>query len=87
MSPVLVEFTVYWEREVGTSHHKNGADGNEPACQRRGWRRHGSIPGSGRGPGGGRGNPLSVPAWRVPWTEEPGGLQPTRWQSCTRLRD
>ena len=35
----------------------------------------GSIPGSGRSPGGGHGNPLSVLAWRIPWTEEPGGLQ------------
>ena len=37
----------------------------------------GSIPGSGRSPGGGHGNPSSVLAWRLPWTEEPGGLQPT----------
>ena len=29
-----------------------------------------------RSPGGGHGNPLSsILAWRVPWTEEPGGLQ------------
>ena len=35
----------------------------------------GSIPGWGRSPGGGNGNPLSVLAWRIPWTEEPGGLQ------------
>ena len=35
----------------------------------------GSIPGLGRSPGGGHGNPLSVLAWRLPWTEEPGGLQ------------
>jgi len=35
-----------------------------------------SIPGSGRSPGGGHGNPLQyVLAWRMPWTEEPGGLQ------------
>jgi len=33
----------------------------------------GSISGLGRSPGGGHGNPLSV--WRIPWTEEPGGLQ------------
>ena len=25
--------------------------------------------------GGGNGNPLSVLAWRIPWTENPGGLQ------------
>ena len=35
----------------------------------------GSIPGSGRSPGGGHGNPLSILAWRIPWTEEPDGLQ------------
>ena len=29
-----------------------------------------SIPGSGRSPGEGHGNPLSIPAWRIPWTEE-----------------
>ena len=34
------------------------------------------IPGSERSPGGGSGNPLSILAWRMPWTEEPGGLQP-----------
>ena len=33
-----------------------------------------SIPGSGRSPGGGNGNLLSILAWRIPWTEEPGGL-------------
>ena len=37
----------------------------------------GSIPGSGRSPGGGNGNPLSNVARRIPWTEEPGGLQST----------
>ena len=31
------------------------------------------IPGSGRSPGGGHGN--SLLAWRIQWTEEPGGLQ------------
>ena len=33
-----------------------------------------SIPGMGRSPGGGHGNPLQYFAWRIPWTEEPGGL-------------
>ena len=44
----------------------------------------GSIPGWGRSPGGGYGNPSSIPAWnkntqssilawKVPQTEEPGG--------------
>ena len=35
-----------------------------------------SITGSGRSPGGVNGNPLPLfLAWRIPWTEEPGGLQ------------
>ena len=34
----------------------------------------GSIPGSGRSPGEGNGNPLQYLAWRIPWAEEPGGL-------------
>ena len=28
-----------------------------------------------RSPGGGHGNPLSILAGRIPWTEEPGRLQ------------
>ena len=35
----------------------------------------GWIPGSGRSPEEGNGNPSSVLAWRIPWTEEPGVLQ------------
>ena len=34
-----------------------------------------SVPESGRSPGGGHGNSLSILAWRIPWTEEPGALQ------------
>ena len=35
----------------------------------------GLIRGLGRYPGGGNGNFSSILAWRIPWTEEPGGLQ------------
>ena len=28
----------------------------------------------------------SIPAWRIPWTEEPGGLRPIALQSGTRLK-
>ena len=35
----------------------------------------GSIPGPGRSPGGGNGNPLQYLAWNIPWTEEPSGLR------------
>ena len=39
--------------------------------------RPGSIPESGRRPGEGNGIPLQYLAWKIPWTEEPGGLQST----------
>ena len=35
----------------------------------------GWIPELGRSPGGGHGNHSSILAWRIPWAEEPGGLQ------------
>ena len=35
----------------------------------------GSMPGSGRSPGVGSGNHSSILAWKIPWTEESGGLQ------------
>ena len=50
----------------------NGSEGKESACNEGGV---GSIPGSGRAPGGGNGNRLHSLAWKSPWTEEPGWLQ------------
>ena len=35
----------------------------------------GSIPELGRSPGEGMATHSSIPAWRIPWTVEPGGLQ------------
>ena len=35
----------------------------------------GSIPGLGSSPGEGNGNSLHYSCWRIPGTEEPGGLQ------------
>ena len=34
----------------------------------------GSIPGMGRSPGEGHGNPLQYSCLEIPWTVEPGGL-------------
>ena len=45
----------------------------------------GLIPGSGRCPGGGNGTPLQY-AWRIPWTEEPGGLQSAGSQRVRYLK-
>ena len=64
-----------------------GATAKEPTCQCRTHKRHremwGSIPGSGRSPAGGHGNPLQY-SWTlqyscivIPWTRETGGLQST----------
>ena len=47
-----------------------------PLVGARDTRDTGTIPGSGRSPGEGAAAHSSIPAWRIPWTEEPGGLQP-----------
>jgi len=39
-----------------------------------------SIPGMGRSPGEGMTTHSNILAWRIPWAEEPGGLQFMRWQ-------
>ena len=50
-----------------------GSDGKESPCNAGDL---GSISLLGRSPGEGQGNPLQyILAWRIPWTEEPGGLQ------------
>ena len=61
------------------SHLKDGLPrrlrGKESACQAGDTRDKGSVPGLGRSPGEGKVTHCIL-AWRVPWTEEPGGLQP-----------
>ena len=49
-----------------------GSDSKESACN---VGDPGSIPGLGRSPGGGHGN-SSIPVWKIPWIEDPGGLHP-----------
>ena len=49
-----------------------GSDGKESACNARDL---GSIPGLGRSLEKGKAIHSSILAWRIPWTEEPGGLQ------------
>ena len=44
-----------------------------------------SIPGWGRSPGGGHATHSNILAWRILWTEGPGGLQSMGSQSWTRL--
>ena len=49
-----------------------GSDGKASACNAGDL---GSVPGSGRSPGEENGSHSSILAWKIPWTEEPGGLQ------------
>ena len=55
-----------------THYFSDGADGKESTCNAGDLV---SILGLERSPGGSHGNPLQYIAWRIPWTEEPGGLQ------------
>ena len=57
---------------VLTSSPAGGAEVKASACNVGDL---GSIPGSGRSPGEGNDNPLQYSCLRIPWTEEPGGLQ------------
>ena len=57
---------------VAQMGHSQCSDGKESACKARDL---GLIPGSGRSPREGNGNPSSILAWRIPWMEEPGRLQ------------
>ena len=52
-----------------------GASGKKHTCNEGDIRDSSSIPGLGRLPGEGNATHSSIPAWRIPWTEEPGGLQ------------
>ena len=52
-----------------------GHSGKESAANAEYARDMGLIPGSGRSPGKGNGNYSSILAWRIPWTEEPGGVR------------
>ena len=46
-----------------------------PPANARGIRDAGLVPGSGRSPGEGNATHSSILVWRIPWTEEPDGLQ------------
>ena len=65
-----------WPPSVRARGFPGGASGKEPACQSRSHERRGSDPWE---------YPLeeetathsSILAWRIPWTEKPGGLRST----------
>ena len=55
----------------------DGSVVKEYACNAGDTQGTGSIPESGRSSGKGQVIYSSVLAWKIPWTEEPGGLQST----------
>ena len=57
----------------GTSLVAKNSDCKESTCNAGD---PGSIPGLGRSPGEGNGNPLQYSYLEIPWTEWPGRLQP-----------
>ena len=62
-----------------------GSDGKESACDEGDL---GSIPGSGRSPGGGHGNPLQYSCLENPPGQEPGGIQsmgPQSWNDSAYI--
>ena len=63
-----------------------GTSGKEPAASAEDVRDVGPVPRSGRSPEGGMATHSSILACRIPWTEEPGGLQSIGSQSQTRLK-
>ena len=53
----------------------DGSMGRESICNAGDTWVVGSVPGSGRSPGEGNGNPFQYPYQEIPWTDKPGGLQ------------
>ena len=58
-------------------------NGKESACQCRRYRRHGLGPWAGDSLEKGMATHARILVWRIPWTEEPGGLQSMGSQSQT----
>ena len=72
-------------RRTETASFPGSSDGKVSACN---TGDSGSIPRCGRSPGEGNGYLLSTLAWRILWTEEPGGLQSVGLtKSQTQLND
>ena len=62
-------------KDLDTTEQLNNPGGSEVKASACNAGDLGSIPGSGRSPGEGNGNPFQYSSWRIPWTEEPGELQ------------
>ena len=67
----------YWLVGLILRGFPSGSVVKEPTCSAGDA---GLIPGSGGSPGEGNGTHFSILVWKIPWTEEPGGLQSTGLQ-------
>ena len=69
--PANIIGTEFTQSQYATQGFPGGLEGKASACNAGD---PGSIPGSGRSPGGGNGNPLQYSCWKIPWTEKPHRL-------------
>ena len=67
-------------------YSSDGSLGKESACNAGDTGDVGSSPGLAGSPGGRNGHHFSILAWKIPWTEEPGGNTPNGHKE-TRLRN
>ena len=72
----LSDLTFTFHFHALETNNPGGTFGKELACQCRRLRDVGLIPGSGRSPGKGHGNPLKYSCLKNPWTEKPGVYSP-----------
>ena len=66
-----------WTANTHTLGFSGGSERKDFACNTGNL---GSIPGLGRSPTEGNGNPLQYSCLEIPWTVEPGGLKSMEWQ-------
>ena len=71
MRPKTILWSQTLEEESSFKWASGGASGKEPTDKAGDIRDAGSIPRSGRSPGGGHGNPLQHSCLENPWTEKP----------------
>ena len=64
-----------WRDLIFQKNFPNGSVGKESTCNARDTGDSRWILSLGRSAGGRNGDPLEHFAWKIPWTEKPGGLQ------------
>ena len=73
---VKINYLIFHVVYIGFPRWLSGKKKIKNACNAGDAGDAGSIPGSGRSPREGNGNPLQYFAWEIPWTEELAGCSP-----------